>query len=68
MPAGVKGTANSVTKAAEQEAKAPTQETSSRTSGRVDIVNEGSASGLPTAGAQQQQQMSEADFWKMMQK
>ena len=70
VPTGSNSKADSLNTAAEQATRqqAVTKESDSRTIGRVDAVTGGPVSGLPTPGTQQQQQqMSEADFWKMMQ-
>lgn len=61
--------ADSLNKAGEQVVRqqAVSKETdSNRLSGHVDVSG-GPVSSLPTPGTQQQQQQSEAEFWKMMQ-
>ena len=69
VPARSNSKSDSLSTAAEQATRqqADSKETDSRLSGRVDAVTGGPVSSLPTLGTQQQQ-MSEADFWRMMQK
>lgn len=68
VPTGSNSTADSIHKAAEQQALS--KEADSRTSGQVETVTGGPVSSLLTPETKQQlqqEQMSEADFWKMMQ-
>ena len=68
LPAGSQSKANSSSAEAEQGVvqQGSGKETISRTGGRVNAVNDRPVSQLPTPA--REQQMSEADFWKMMQK
>lgn len=68
QPTGFQSKANSSAAEAEQDVvqQAPGKEATSRTGGRVDAVSERPVVRLPTPA--REQQMSEADFWKMMQK
>lgn len=68
LPTGSQSKANASPAEAEQDVvrQAPGKETVSRTGGGVDVVNERPVARLPTPA--REQQMAEADFWKMMQK